>query len=133
MGETKTGKIENDPLLRPKQDRGTYYDTIQSVVTEFLDEEGEDVKQAIIKTDTYTIAVWRQDGVFYLFDPKGRDAQGMTLGRENWSSKIYPPEEVGEQEGGIGEDFEGIQNNKILISRKPVELFCYERRRSNNR
>lgn len=108
LGEGKTAKIENDLLLRSKEERGKFFDTLQSVLTDFLDEEGEDIKQAIIKTDYYTAAVWRQDGVFYLYDPKGRDKKGMTIGREHWSAKVYPPEEVGEQEGGKGEDFDGM-------------------------
>lgn len=98
FGEHKTGIIEDDPKVRSKASRLKFFDTLNAVLTDFLNEVGDDVKQAVIKTSMYEIAVWRQDGVFYLFDPKTRDSNGNLLGRELWSDKIYPPESIGEQE-----------------------------------
>lgn len=123
LGEEKTGKIENDILMRSKESRMTVYDTLESILTVFLDEEGDDLKQAIIKTDTYTIAIWRQGGVFYLFDPKGRDSEGMTIGRDGWSSKVYPPEEVGEQEQETVKMVEGKSLLTYLLN--PMSLIHF--------
>lgn len=92
---------EYRPRSRPRT-RGP--GCIKRLLNKFLDTEGEEVKQALIKSEALTVGVWREDGVFYLFDPKGRDHMGMAIGRELWSAKIYRKESFGEE--GEGKDYD---------------------------
>lgn len=42
-------------------------------------------QEALIDSNPLTVAVWRDDKLYYCFDPKPRDTEGLVIGAEEWS------------------------------------------------
>ncbi|KAJ8954144.1 hypothetical protein NQ318_005738 [Aromia moschata] len=64
----------------------------------FEQEQTEDYfnQEAILESKPLSIALWRDDKTFYVFDSKPRDKTGVFIGKEDWSddeSLPPPPEE----------------------------------------
>lgn len=69
-----------------------------------------DKKQMLLESESLTVVMWKEDGLFYVFDPKARDPAGHTYGKDEWS--VLPAPEVessahsdeGRSEEGKGDD-----------------------------
>jgi hypothetical protein len=61
--------------------------------------EGNEVFQSIIESQYMTVSMWRDDNLFYLFDPRPRDERGQVYGKDDWSAKMVFDEEGYEEEG----------------------------------
>lgn len=72
-------------------------------------EEGLDLFQSIIESQYLTVVLWRDDNLYYLFDPQPRDERGQVYGKDDWSAKFDPEaeeygmEETTEEEGDAAE------------------------------
>lgn len=117
QGERIKGVFEDDPLMKPRIPKGKNQIeipkgpgplTLEKALTDYLDDEGDEVKRAVIMSESITVAVWREDGVYYLFDPEGKDQEGNAIGQELWSAKHYPEEPVGEEQAGKDYDEENV-------------------------
>lgn len=83
---------------------GNFANDFEKALMEYFSEkpiDENDYKQLLIASDVYTILVWLDDSLFYLFDPKPRDDRGQIYGKEEWSLKIIEDDE----EGGDFDDY----------------------------
>ncbi|XP_044261040.1 uncharacterized protein LOC123009011 [Tribolium madens] len=47
-----------------------------------------EVFEAVLESPLMTVALWRDDNTYYLFDPQPRDERGQVFGKDGWSAKI---------------------------------------------
>lgn len=57
-----------------------------------IDDDG-DKKQRLLESDALTVVMWKEDGMYYVFDPKPRDPSGQVYGKDEWSALPPPPSE----------------------------------------
>lgn len=57
---------------------------------ENIEEETPPPKPLLLESNTLTLVLWKDDQLYYLFDPKSRDSRGEIFGKDLWSVK--PPE-----------------------------------------
>ncbi|XP_074039685.1 uncharacterized protein [Leptinotarsa decemlineata] len=67
--------------------QGSIEKDLKTTVESFLktDEKDDSFNQAILESKPLSIALWRDDKAFYVFDPKPRDKIGNVIGMEDWS------------------------------------------------
>ncbi|XP_045468526.1 uncharacterized protein LOC123676579 [Harmonia axyridis] len=58
--------------------------------------------EILVETENITVSVWKDQNLFYIFDPYPRDANGQVIGKDAWSAKVEAPE-VEAGEGGAEE------------------------------
>lgn len=68
--------------------------------------------EIILESFGQTVAVWRDDNFWYMFDPKPRNEQGEIYGKDEWSAIIEDEELLGEEE----EEEEGKDEEDIISS-----------------
>lgn len=49
-----------------------------------------DKKEILLESESLTVVMWKEDGLYYVFDPKSRDPSGYVYGMEEWSSYSAP-------------------------------------------
>lgn len=50
-------------------------------------------REYILHSNHLVLAIWKDVGLYYLFDPNGKDSEGNFFGRDLWSAKIVNNEE----------------------------------------
>ncbi|XP_076256073.1 uncharacterized protein LOC143193632 [Rhynchophorus ferrugineus] len=57
-----------------------------SIKTMFKDEQTDENfnQEGLLETKNYTVALWRDDKAYYVFDSKPRNSTGQVIGKEDW-------------------------------------------------
>ncbi|XP_044763345.1 uncharacterized protein LOC123320203 [Coccinella septempunctata] len=77
----------------------------------------QDCLELLVETENITVTVWKDQNLFYVFDPYPRDANGQVIGKDAWSAKVEqgdvaaiegtaevkPPEEPPSDKAGAGD------------------------------
>lgn len=50
-----------------------------------------DCLEILVETENITVSVWKDQNLFYLFDPYPRDGTGQVMGKDGWSAKLEAP------------------------------------------
>lgn len=80
---------------------GNIKENLKDALSSYFEQEQTDDnfnQEAIVESKPLTVVIWRDDGVFYCFDSKPRDKNGMVIGSEDWS-EYDPPRQEDELEG----------------------------------
>lgn len=61
---------------------GNIRQSLRDSLRDFFQEESDDSnKEALLETKHYTVALWKDDKAYYVFDPRPRDKNGEVIGR----------------------------------------------------
>ncbi|KAK9886347.1 hypothetical protein WA026_015864 [Henosepilachna vigintioctopunctata] len=60
---------------------GNFYTTTEKT-------SDDDNFELLVETENITVSVWKDDNLFYVFDPYPRDANGQVIGKDAWSAKL---------------------------------------------
>ncbi|CAH1118614.1 unnamed protein product [Phaedon cochleariae] len=75
------------------EDEGNIREKLKAALRTYLEVKPTDdnpYREAILESKPLSVALWRDDKVFYLFDPKPRDKEGNVIGMEDWSELRLP-------------------------------------------
>ncbi|XP_060534309.1 uncharacterized protein LOC132706789 [Cylas formicarius] len=61
---------------------------LKTALKAFFSGNGRD---ALLEANGYAVALWRDAGIYYVFDPKPRNKNGQAIGKEDWDDE---PEEL---------------------------------------
>lgn len=62
------------------------------------DVDDDDHRECIIESTLNNLIIWKDNDLYFIFDPKPRDDMGNIYGWDEWSAKIYPEPEQEEEE-----------------------------------
>lgn len=69
-----------------------------SIFDDEKDPSPDSRKQALFESSQLSVAIWKDTGLYYVFDPMKKDEEGNCYGRDAWSEKIIVEDEEVEEE-----------------------------------
>ncbi|XP_017785371.1 PREDICTED: uncharacterized protein LOC108568673 [Nicrophorus vespilloides] len=87
--------VDEAPVMKGEQ--------FKASIKAALEEEGE-FCELILHTGQYDVVIWKNAGLYYVFDPKARDTHGDVYGKADWSIIVTPEEQSEEEISEFGEE-----------------------------
>lgn len=111
LEESKTGVIVDLPLA------------IQNFYG-VPDVEETDQRELLIESNPLTVALWRDNGLYYYFDPKPRDERGHVYGKDEWT--LISPEELALLSEFAEEIYEDNEQEEGAAKENRADVVTYE-------
>lgn len=69
------------------------HESLQTFFEQPITDENKN-QEIILESSLLTVAMWRDDYLYYMFDSKPRGDEGQVLGKEDWTEYIPTPEDM---------------------------------------